>query len=613
MSSSAPQNEPHSRFSPLEWFFVWLAGAGHQTLSQCPDWERRKHASFGATVLIPTAFGFVASAYAASTLTQVPAFIVGIALLWALIILTIDRAFLAAYRPTLPRAQKITQFLLRFSIALLMGLTVAHPLVLLLFKDAVTLEIQERQSLALKERRAELAEETAIISTEIGSLRSTLERLRTQHRDTFTPPTLPSPSSGAGLEDSFAAQIALLDTQIQAQTQLADQLRGEIAVLETKLELELAGKGPSGISGPGPASQRVIDDIEQKTPSLATITEALTDLSREKSRMLRASTDQALDPETAKLQQDQAKAQQEQLARMLQAQNGLRASLQSEIDSTTQRITDLQAQKTQLMQQANPDPNVPSPNDLITRTFALHSLFHQQGGAFALSAYIVLSLVFMILDTIPLVAKFTAKKGPYDLLIEHQERTFDPGGSAAQTAPSEGAQGGATIPPFQADPEVSRLIKEGKPKSSPKDGYASNRAIQRTLTLATLRAARNGDTKPRTPPVPVASMIDLSQGHPLHHARALAKIREYFPSNTALATEIGITAATLSKYLKLLKMPQAFQDRLETITDLTSIEMAYRIASVPDPDARGRLLDLLASGSSQKEIRQEIDNLRTTA
>ena len=42
----------------------------------------------------------------------------------------------------------------------------------------------------------------------------------------------------------------------------------------------------------------------------------------------------------------------------------------------------------------------------------------------ALAVYGLLSAVFMLLDTIPLVAKFSSKKGPYDALIEREEREW---------------------------------------------------------------------------------------------------------------------------------------------------------------------------------------------
>ena len=56
-------------FRSFKHIFFWLSGAGAETLEQCPNWEQRKYVAFGATILVPTLFAFIACAYAVSTLT----------------------------------------------------------------------------------------------------------------------------------------------------------------------------------------------------------------------------------------------------------------------------------------------------------------------------------------------------------------------------------------------------------------------------------------------------------------------------------------------------------------------------------------------------------------
>jgi hypothetical protein len=125
-------------FHSLKHFFFWLSGAGAETLEQCPNWEQRKYVAFGATVLVPCAFAFIACAYALSTITDNNLVIFPVALVWSLIILTIDRALVSGYRAFLTWPRKLSQFALRLVVAILMGLTIAHPLVLLLFSDTVS-------------------------------------------------------------------------------------------------------------------------------------------------------------------------------------------------------------------------------------------------------------------------------------------------------------------------------------------------------------------------------------------------------------------------------------------------------------------------------------------
>jgi hypothetical protein len=65
--------------------------------------------------------------------------------------------------------------------------------------------------------------------------------------------------------------------------------------------------------------------------------------------------------------------------------------------------------------------------DILTQTLALHELFlaGNEGGQFAFYTYIVLTALFMLVDTIPLIVKFFTKPGPYDTLVDRDEITFD--------------------------------------------------------------------------------------------------------------------------------------------------------------------------------------------
>ena len=62
--------------------FFWLSGAGTAELEQCPEWEQRKYVAFGATVLVPTVFAFIACSYALSTITDSWGVILPVAMIW---------------------------------------------------------------------------------------------------------------------------------------------------------------------------------------------------------------------------------------------------------------------------------------------------------------------------------------------------------------------------------------------------------------------------------------------------------------------------------------------------------------------------------------------------
>src|SRR5438093_9882219 len=108
-------------------FFFWLSGAGTENLEACPEWEQRKYVAFGATVLVPCSFAFIACAYALSTLTAEWRISFGVSAVWAFIIMTFDRALLASYRPYLSFFRNLWPFSLRFAVAFPTGHPISHP------------------------------------------------------------------------------------------------------------------------------------------------------------------------------------------------------------------------------------------------------------------------------------------------------------------------------------------------------------------------------------------------------------------------------------------------------------------------------------------------------
>src|SRR5579884_2903387 len=150
-------------------FFFWLSGAGTENLEACPEWEQRKYVAFGATVLVPCSFAFIACSYALSTLTAEWRISFGVAAVWAFIIMTIDRALLASYRPYLGFFRKCGQFSLRFVIAFLMGLTISHPLTLLLFRDTISGVIEHDRAAEIAAVEADSARKQKTVNEQIAA------------------------------------------------------------------------------------------------------------------------------------------------------------------------------------------------------------------------------------------------------------------------------------------------------------------------------------------------------------------------------------------------------------------------------------------------------------
>ena len=447
--------------------FFWLSGASDESLRDCPAWERRKYVAFGATVLVPTLFALIASAYAVSTLTDNWAYIIPIALVWAFIILTVDRALLATYRAYQSWLRKMAQFSLRIVVAALMGLTISHPLALLLFRDTVSTVIEKHRDIDIANTRTEFAELKAATETRMTALTAEVTELRQKWDATFQAEFLASTTMPGEepLSDEEAAAKKALEAKIAAE---AAPYRDKIAAIEkelgesevtyktiqaeldhwqTEFERELNGQR-SGIVGLGPRAKSIqTDQLEwrrEESKRLASVVESLTtqrNLLREEVTLLEqrladeanmaAAAQLAIEQaENARLQALKQQVQQQQADSFVDQQNLLRATLKEQIDSRIAQTQVVQEEMARLSQdeQARVTAIRAEPRrDILTQTLALHELFDSgaEGGQFALAAYVILTLLFMLVDTIPLVVKFFSKPGPYDSLLDCDEVRFD--------------------------------------------------------------------------------------------------------------------------------------------------------------------------------------------
>lgn len=452
---------------PLKHAFFWLSGAGTETLEQCPAWEQRKYVAFGATVLVPCAFAFIACAYALSTLTDKAAVIYPVAAVWAFIILTIDRALLAGYRPFLSWTRKLSQFALRLGVAILMGLTIAHPLVLLLFRDTITSVIEEDRAAEIAEVRQEFATTKEGVRGEIGRLDDAVAAQREKWNETFQAKFIiqdreDAQSAIPGLsaeqqqefDASIAESVAPFKQRLEVVQQQADELTPQYTKLQTELsywqteyERELNGQR-SGLVGEGPRARSIkADQLEPRRAESQRVGGLLEHLSAEKATLqtqIREAEKNAIAAFEGRLAEIAAanRAEQERISALkrqveedqaqsfVTQQNALRDTIKAQIDSL---LAEQQLAKQELAAVGTEERNrldaiqAEPRRDVLTQTLALHHLFEQgaEGGKFAFYTYCILTALFMLVDTIPLVVKFFTKPGPYDTLVDRDEIGFD--------------------------------------------------------------------------------------------------------------------------------------------------------------------------------------------
>ena len=447
--------------------FFWLSGAGTETLEQCPAWEQRKYVAYGATVLVPCAFAFIACAYALSTLTDNARFIYPVAAVWAFIIMTIDRALLASYRAYMSLVRKLSQFSLRLVVAILMGITIAHPLVLLLFRDTVTTVIEKDRSAEIETVRTGFEKSKDKVRSQIAGLEAALAAQRAKWNESFQAKFILQDSTDAksavpGLTASqqaelktatdeatapFRARLAVIDPQAAAYAPQYAKLQEELGFWQAEFERELNGQR-SGLVGEGPRAKSIrSDQLEPRREEAKRLGGLLEHLTAEKatlqtqSRQAEAAAIKAFETRLAEIAAAnkteaervaalKQRVENDQAESFVSQQNILRETIKQQIDTRLAELARMQGELTTIageererIEALRAEPR----KDILTQTLALHALFKagNQGGQFAFYTYIVLAMLFMLVDTIPLLVKFFTKPGPYDLLVDRDEVTYD--------------------------------------------------------------------------------------------------------------------------------------------------------------------------------------------
>jgi len=452
--------------SPIKRLFFWLSSAGTDTLENCPDWEQRKYVAFGATVLVPSVFAFIACAYALSTLTENAAVIYPVAGVWAFIILTIDRALLASYRPYLGFFRKISQFALRFVVAMLMGLTIAHPLVLLLFRDTIQTVIEKDRETEMAQVRSQFEVEKNKARTELTALEKGIAEQRELWNKTFQaefvvkqevsdemPVAGLTPQQSAELKAAieeatapFRSRLVTNANQAAELTPAYTKIQSELTFWQAEFEKEVNGQR-SGIIGLGPRARSIQDDQlawrREEAKRLGSLLEhlsgeksSLETQTREAEKGAIATYETKLADLNLKQQAEEArvnalrqKVELDQAEQFAGQQNQLRATIKEQIDT---RLVELKRMQDELASVATAESErldklkAEPRRDILTQTLALHGLFGagNEGGRFAFMTYIVLTMLFMLVDTIPLIVKFFCRPGPYDTLLDQDETRF---------------------------------------------------------------------------------------------------------------------------------------------------------------------------------------------
>lgn len=223
-------------------FFIWLSGADQTLLNRCarlPASERIRFAGFGSLVLIPAVIGLFSMMYAFSTVTHNPLIFVAGGAIWSFVVLSIDRFIVSTvYKSTLKNGKEyIGALISRYVLAVLVGMAVSHPIVLLWFNESINQRIEEKKREAVSRRLGEAKEDIGKLAN--NQLQEDL-RSKTKLRDCKEKLLTAEQSGGekVQLECGYSSGLPRCEDRCRNILQQINQLDGEIQQLNSRVEKE---------------------------------------------------------------------------------------------------------------------------------------------------------------------------------------------------------------------------------------------------------------------------------------------------------------------------------------------------------------------------------------
>jgi hypothetical protein len=150
----------------LSAFFLFCSGVSKSVLDKCPDTEKVKHVSIGASVLFTGVLAMLSSYFAFSLIFEGAYINFFLAFFWGLIIFNLDRYIVATLRKKGDFWREVIQISPRLFLSTLIALVVSKPLELQLFKSEIDQNLNEQVVARVAQAEKEYFSALANIDTE---------------------------------------------------------------------------------------------------------------------------------------------------------------------------------------------------------------------------------------------------------------------------------------------------------------------------------------------------------------------------------------------------------------------------------------------------------------
>lgn len=382
-------------------FLIFCSGADRGLISQCPKSEANKYASIGATVLLTGLLAAISSGYALYTIFRGEEYAmkaaIGFGLIWATVIFNLDRYIVSSLRKEGNWKKELLYATPRFVIAILISLVIAKPLEVRIFASRIEQQI-------LEDKRQKLEDE----KLSIDKLNDLTKLENTMQGQTSELGTLDSLRQGDPTSDDFKKIIGDRNIALQDLNSVSKSNNPKISDYNFKI---------SQIKG-DPNNYRVIKNdstgevIDRKL--LSDANKSVSDLSYSRNILLneikaKQKRVENLDAEIQKLRNDH-KAIMAQRINEKEAEMAQTKQTKAQADSIAKSQFD---ESVRVKERSYT-------NNFITQVEALGNINAKTFSTMWWTS-ILLTLLFITIETAPIFVKLLSKRGPYDELIERVE------------------------------------------------------------------------------------------------------------------------------------------------------------------------------------------------
>ena len=381
-------------------FLIFCSGADRGMIDQCPKTERNKYASIGATVFLTGFLAAISSGYALYTIFrgEESAFLasVGFGLVWATIIFNLDRYIVSSLRKEGNWKKELLYATPRFVIAILISLVIAKPLEVRIFASRIEQQI-------LEDKRQKLEDE----KLSIDKINDLTKLENTMQGQTNELGTLDSLRQGDPTNDDFKKILGERNLALQDLNSVSKSNNPKVSDYNFKI---------SQIKG-NASNYREIKDSTGAVIDRKLISEAnksISDLSYSRNVLLNEI--KAKQKRVENLDAEIQKARDDYKAIMAQRINEKQAEMVQTKQTKAQADSVAKKQFDESVQVKDRSYT----NNFITQVEALGNLNSKSFSTMWWTSILIM-LLFVTIETAPIIVKLLSKRGPYDELLERIE------------------------------------------------------------------------------------------------------------------------------------------------------------------------------------------------